>query len=238
MTDRLLYGKTITLKADTVTFNTTNPVNIPNIAALASLTVTTLTANTANITTSNIGTNNVSGNEVVTGNVTCNFLNCNTVNPQPGGDITFPHESDNPTLGPLVINGSGTQQGTQAYTSNGANTTTVGSAISALPNALTWSVQKFGHFHTLHIRPTGLTTPVNTTAAATIQIAGAIPVGYRPVANINVPVILENNGSIITGEVSIDTSGNITYSLVGGGNFTNAAMAAILGDTCVTYSRA
>ncbi len=243
MSKRLIYGKQLTLKGDTIEFISTNAISIPSISTATIITdALTVTGNSTMV-------GDLAVDDIVCDDITCDDITCDVVACVTGtasgsytsaqfsstatGSVTYPREIDHPSIGPLVINGNSTQQGSSAYSS--VHHPSTGALINA--DAVVVACKKFGHFIDLDIMPVGLTTPAVAGAASPITITAGVPVGYRPLSERWYPVMVEDNAVAVWGSVSLGTNGNITYYAdATAAAFTNGANAAVYGAISVNYT--
>ncbi len=227
MTHRLIYGKTIVLKGDDISFNSTNDVDIPNITSehitvddLLVLNDVIMSGTGASLTTDVITCTTINAD---IGNI--DDVNAETMGVTATGSVIFPREFDNPTVGPLVINGGGTGQGSQAYT-----TFTVGSTGARVAaSAATCNAWKLGHTVFIELKPGSLATGAGAAATDTILLAGLIPVNYRPPIEMWIPIALTVNNLPALGVAQIDNfNGNVTiYATVAQDNFVITQVCAM-----------
>lgn len=186
--------------------------------------------------TSASGTQNLGTSTLTVGTLNTTTENVTNLNIAKAGEITFPGESNNPSLNPVTINGSVATQGS-LVTVLINNLTAAGARTDAA--AANIRVRKFGEFVYMYFLPEAINTPANAVAAAAISFPASIPAGYRPSQAVAFSCQVENNGATAAGTLQIDASGNILIQPGGpGGTFTNAAMCAMQSGVGVVYTTA
>jgi hypothetical protein len=104
-----------------------------------------------------------------------------------------------------------------------ATGTLVWDVAFAAPPTITWYAKKQNGWVSLSIK--GMPAAAAAGAAIGSSDSGVfIPVGYRPLANIEAPIVLcQSNGTITVGLINVATTGNVVvYATAAGGLFANA----------------
>ncbi len=168
----------------------------------------------------------------LTGALTVTTINSTTSTSNPTGIVTFPKESTQAAIPPLVIDGAGAFDGSQAF-SNIAHAATQARTDAA---AVIVSSHKFGGFITTEVRSTGLMTSLsNALSADPITIVAGIPTGYRPQAECTATCIVIDNNVAVLGVCIFRVNGNITIQPQSTSVFTNGQPCGFLGAT-YTYA--
>jgi hypothetical protein len=110
------------------------------------------------------------------------------------------------------------------------------SVAFAVPPTIAWHAKKQNGWIDLFVK--GMPAPAAAGAAIGSSDSGVfIPVGYRPAATIEAPIVLcQSNGVITIGLASVTAGGNIViYATADGGLFANAGLNQIH-EICISYN--
>lgn len=103
------------------------------------------------------------------------------------------------------------------------------------------TVHKFGTLVYFNIRPGLLKNALNADANALISLTTVggdpvvIPVGYRPLSQVNMMIPILDNAAISWGLVAININGTISISGTNALGFTAGALSQVIGDICCHY---
>ncbi len=191
---------------------TPGAITAPSVTATTG-TITTLTSTTATIATIN--------------NTTLNSTTTNATNLYVNdlGIFQFPGEIDNPTIAPYGLNGNASTQGTLEFATRIIDCS--GALVEV--GGGKFAVRKIGHFVDFDFRPLGnVASGANAVAATYMEFLSAIPVGYRPQFNRNIPCQIYDNGLDTLGMMQIEPTGTVYfYTGMTLGNFTLATSCAL-----------
>jgi len=75
-------------------------------------------------------------------------------------------------------------------------------------------LRRIGNWVDLYFNPLGFTVGSGATFNNALTLAGIIPVGYRPANSLTTASQVTSSGVLTSGQVAIDTSGNISFAFV------------------------
>jgi hypothetical protein len=172
---------------------------------------------------------NASGQGLVT-----NQINAGGAIPLPIGNVLTTSVDITPMINATAGITFATGTALTLYTE--ATGTLAWSVAFAVPPTITWWAKKQNGWVSLSIN--GMAAAAAAGAAIGSSDSGVfIPVGYRPAANIEAPIVLcSSNGTVAVGLVNVAPAGNIVvYATAAGGLFANAGVNQI-NEINITYN--